>query len=177
MSEGQRRLYDAIVSGPRGKFGGPFPALLHCPEIADQVQALGATLRFDGKLSARLREVAILTIARDWRCIVEWDAHVTIAEREGMDMNLVRAIRDDDVLDDMPDDVCAVLALCRELTDTRFVSDTTYRQAVNAIGREGVVELTVLIGYFTTLSMILNTFEVAPDPADGVPVDHLRLRD
>ncbi len=29
----QESIYEGIVSGPRGKFGGPFYALIHAPEI------------------------------------------------------------------------------------------------------------------------------------------------
>lgn len=175
LSNLQKRLHDAIVSGPRGKFGGPFPALLHCPEIADRVQALGGTLRFEGKLSATLREVAILAVARHWRCAVEWDAHVVIAEREGVDPAVIRAIRNGETPRNTTPDILAVIAVCRALNDTQFVSDPTYRQAIGALGEDGVVELTVLIGYFGLLAMVLNTFEVAPDPIDGEPPDDLKL--
>ena len=171
----QRQVYDAIMAGPRGKFGGPFPALLECPAIADQVQALGGALRFEGKLSAALREVAILVVGRHWRSDVEWNAHVVIAEREGVERTVIEAILNNREAEGAGDDVQAVIAVCRELNETKFVSDATYQRAVDLIGLDGVVELTVLAGYFALLSMVLNTFEVAPADADGVPPDGLLL--
>lgn len=175
LSSSQRRIYDAILSGPRGKFGGPFPALLECPEIADQVQNLGGALRFGGSLPTLLREVAILVVARHWRSAVEWDAHVTIALREGVEPSVITAILNERPVDDASPDIRSVVALSRELNETKQVSKTTYQQAVSEIGLEGVVELTVLLGYFALLSMVLNTFEVDPSPADGVPPSELRL--
>ena len=50
----QENIYEGIVSGPRGKFGGPFYALIHAPEIADATQALGAVLRFSGPRLLRM---------------------------------------------------------------------------------------------------------------------------
>ena len=175
LSSSQRRIYDTIMSGPRGKFGGPFPALLECPDIANQVQALGGALRFSGSLPTVLREAAILVVARHWRSAVEWDAHVTIALREGVECSIITAILNEQPVDDASADVRSVVMLSRELNETKQISDATYQQAVSEIGLEGVVELTVLLGYFALLSMVLNTFEVAPSPADGVPPSELRL--
>ena len=41
LDDAQKNVYNIIVSGPRGKFGGPFYALIHAPGLADATQALG----------------------------------------------------------------------------------------------------------------------------------------
>jgi hypothetical protein len=56
MSPAQKRVYDAIVSGPRGGARGPFGVLLRSPELADRVQKVGKYLRFSSSLPARLNE-------------------------------------------------------------------------------------------------------------------------
>ncbi len=38
------------------------------------------------------------------------------------------------------------------------------------LGQEGVIELTVLSGYYTMISMILNTFEIAPPDGSAPPL-------
>ena len=38
MSDEQLKVYNKIISGPRGKFGGPFPVLLRLPKAADLIQ-------------------------------------------------------------------------------------------------------------------------------------------
>ena len=43
-----------------------------------------------------------------------------------------------------------------ELYRDRLVSDATYEAAVQEFGEQGVVDLITLIGYYTTLAMILN---------------------
>ncbi len=53
---------------------------------------------------------------------------------------------------------------CDELFRTRGLSEATYGRAVERFGERGVVDLLGLVGYFTTVSMVLN---VAHTPAQG----------
>ena len=47
MTADQKRVADAIQSGPRGAgLRGPFNALLRSPELCDLVQRVGAYVRF-----------------------------------------------------------------------------------------------------------------------------------
>ena len=68
MTPAQRKLRDAISSGPRGRLvmNGPFGCFLHAPEYGDVAQALGAFVRYKTSLPPRLSEFAILTTARLW---------------------------------------------------------------------------------------------------------------
>ena len=54
MTDAQRRVYDAAVSGPRGMVVGPLRAALHRPELADKWQQLGEILCYRSSLSPRL---------------------------------------------------------------------------------------------------------------------------
>jgi 4-carboxymuconolactone decarboxylase len=51
--------------------------------------------------------------------------------------------------------------LCSELHHKHQVSDTTYNAAVTEFGEQGVAELINLAGYYTMVSMTLNTFKVS----------------
>jgi 4-carboxymuconolactone decarboxylase len=44
----------------------------------------------------------------------------------------------------------------------RSVSDAIYRRAVAAFGEAGVIDLIGVIGYYTTLAMILNVARTPP---------------
>src|SRR5438094_99629 len=81
MSPAQKRVHDAIASGPRGGVRGPFGVLLRSPELADRVQKVGEHLRFNSSLPARLNELAILINARFWGSKYEWYAHRPLAIR------------------------------------------------------------------------------------------------
>ena len=173
MTKAQSQVYQSILDGPRGKFGGPFIPLLYCPELCDQIQKLGETLRFSGSLTDEAREVAILVLAKHWKCEVEWDAHVVIGLKAGVARDVILAIRDDGPV---PQTHAALIArFCSEINDTKFVSDETYRQTVDLLGDAGVVELTTLVGYYATLSMILNMAEMKTDFETIKVPDDLRL--
>ena len=92
MDTSQRRLYDNIISGPRGGMGGPFQAWMHSPVLGDRAQALGAYCRFNSALEPRLSELAILITARHWKAQFEWYAHAPIAERGGLSHKIILPI-------------------------------------------------------------------------------------
>ncbi|MFZ8942424.1 MAG: hypothetical protein ACO2ZK_10670, partial [Gemmobacter sp.] len=58
------------------------------------------------------------------------------------------------------EDEAARLAFAQELLRTRRVSDATYARAVAALGREAVVDLVGILGYYTLISLTINAFEV-----------------
>ena len=91
MTDAQKRVYDAIVEGPRGSVRGPFAVLLRSPELADRVQKLGEHRRFNSTLPPRLNEFAILINARFWGSKYEWYADRPLALKGG----LAESIADD----------------------------------------------------------------------------------
>ena len=64
LSGGRTALYDKIMSGPRGRVGGPMEAMVLCPAAGDPLQELGARLRFGGVLPGKLRSIA--TSMKPW---------------------------------------------------------------------------------------------------------------
>jgi len=147
LSEAQRRVRDEIASGPRGGVRGPFDALLRSPELADRLQKVGAYVRFESSLPARLGELAILVTARHWGAQYEWYAHRRLAEQA---------------------DEAAVYDFCRELHETKNVSDAAWDAALEHFGERGVVDLIGTCGYYTVVSMVLNAARV-PMPEGVAP--------
>jgi 4-carboxymuconolactone decarboxylase len=173
LSSEQRRAYDAIVSGPRGRVVGPLRVWLESPQLADHAQALGAFCRFGTSLPPRLSELAIITTGAFWRASFEWHAHAPMAIKAGIDPAAVEAIRTGKAPRFARADEAAVHAFSSELIETRRVSDQAFQRAVDVLGLEGVVELVGILGYYSLVSLTLNAFEVpvpagAPEPfADG----------
>lgn len=166
LNGGQKALYHKIMNGPRGQVAGPLEAMIQCAPAGDPLQELGGRLRFDGVLPGKLRELAILLVARFWSAQFEWHAHAPIARDEGLDDAVIAAIAAGTAPDLADPEERIVYDFCRELHQAHGVGDETYATAVEHLGQEAVIELTILSGYYTTVSMILNTFQ-APLP-DGV---------
>jgi len=123
MTGSQRRVRGEIASGPRGRVRGPFDALLRSPELADRLQKVGAYVRFESSLPARLSELAILVTARHWSAQYEWYAHRRLGEQAGLAPAIADAIAARRRPAAMQADEAAVYDFCRELHETKHVSD------------------------------------------------------
>src|SRR6185437_15158385 len=84
MDPAQKRVHDQIVSGKRGRFGGPFQLLIRAPGVCEHAAPLGEYLRWGTSLPDRLSELAIIATARFWRAQYEWYAHAPLAEKAGV---------------------------------------------------------------------------------------------
>jgi 4-carboxymuconolactone decarboxylase len=173
MSPEQRRVHDAVVSGPRGVVIGPLRAAIHSPELAERWSKLGEFLRYRTCLPTRLAELAIIVTGRHWTSQVEWFVHARAAAEAGLSAPIIEAIRfgREPQFDDQQEAI--VYAFTRQLLRSGEVESETYHRAAVLFGARGVVELTALIGYYTMVSMTLNAHEI-PLP-DGVAPPLARL--
>jgi 4-carboxymuconolactone decarboxylase len=177
MSPEQRAAYDRIVAGrarptpneavysglrpaPGARLGGPFEPWLRNPVLAEQLVAVGGTLRFGTTLPARLTELAILTMGRAWTAQFEFWAHERFARRAGVPDAVIDAIkaRKRPAFEQPADE--AVYDFASEMIASHRASDATYARARRELGERGVVELAVLLGYYSLVSLTLNAFEV-----------------
>ena len=178
MDADQRRVYDRIVSGRRGKIQGPLRAALHSAELADRWQALGELLRYNTTLPPRLSELAILITGRTCQSPFEWYAHRIEAEKVGVEPQVIEAILAEQWPQGLSTEDEIVLRFANELNRFKSVSDATYAQALARFGERTVVELTALVGYYTMVAMTLNAHEIPlpegvapafPLPQKGMP--------
>jgi 4-carboxymuconolactone decarboxylase len=161
FSQAQQQVHDDISSGPRGSVQGPLGVWLWRPEMASKAQALGQYCRYNSLLQARLSELAILITARYWTSEFEWQHHKPIALEAGLDSELVEAIRVGNAPKFENTDEHLVFQFATELLNNRVVSDATYQSAIEALGKDEVVDLVALLGYYGLISMTINVFHVA----------------
>jgi 4-carboxymuconolactone decarboxylase len=160
--EGQA-AYDRIAA-TRGSVRGPFAVLLHHPVLGERVADVGEILRFKGTLSGAARELAIIVVARHMGAAVEWVAHAPLALKEGASTDAVEAVRLQKPSTGLDAREALVIDAARALIADHTLSDAMYQQVESAFGRQGVIELTVLVGYYSMLGYVLNTLQV---PAPG----------
>ena len=169
MTPAQREAAQEIASGRRGDLYGPFVPALRSPEFLRRLQRLGEYLRYDCALPPALREMAILLTARKWTQHFEWDVHAPLARQAGLTESIVNAIKGGRRPPDMDRDETLLYDFFVELHESQTVSDETYDFAIEAFGEQGVVDLIGVIGYYTTLAMIMNVART-PLPAGKQPV-------
>jgi 4-carboxymuconolactone decarboxylase len=167
MSEAQRKVADELAAGPRGGVKGPFIPLLRSPELMDRLQKVGEYLRFKSSLEPRISEFVMLIVARQWTQQFEWSVHVPLALKAGVKAETVQSLADGRRPLGMASDEAMVYDFCDELACKHGVSDATYRQALDPLGEAGLMDLLGLIGYFTTVSMVMNVAHTPAPPGSA----------
>ena len=157
MTAAQREVAAEISAGPRGEVRGPFLALIHNPELARRVQALGEQLRWKSKLPPRLLELAVLVTARRWSCQFEWFMHEKLARKAGLDERIIAAVGKAQMPAQMGKEESLVHAFCLQAHTTGHVDDATFAAANELFGLDGVLELLALNGYYSMMAMVLNS--------------------
>jgi 4-carboxymuconolactone decarboxylase len=167
----QHALYGAITGGPRaqgpqhfaltaddGSLRGPFDVMLRSPAVGTAQQELGAAIRYRTGFTDRMRELAILLVAARWDSAFERESHEAIARALGFREDELVAIRSLDVSGFERDEGVVARATVALLDGD--LSDGGWDAASTALGVEGVVELTALVGYYSTLALQLRVFRV-----------------
>lgn len=169
MSPRQKEVAEAIAGGPRGGLRGPYLALIHHPELADRLQSLGEHLRYGAAISPANIEMVVLIVARHMHCQYEWFAHERIA-RNTTDLpdGIIKALQVNRIPADMTPEQSALYAFSKETIAAGKPTDTTYDTAIACFGREGVLDIISLIGYYSLIAMVLNTSQI-PLPEGTVP--------
>src|SRR4051794_130080 len=160
-------IYDSLAD-PKGgsirRLRGPGGIHLHSPELALNARALNRYLRQEAGLSARVRELAILTTARELDSQFEWAAHEPEALREGISPEIIDAIRYRRVTADLEAADAIVIELGREIFTNRKVNPTTFARALAQFGRRKLVDLVALMGNYAATAALLTAFDMQLDP-------------
>src|ERR1700757_2639372 len=159
MNADQKATYDEAVAGKRGSAPAPMLAWLSSPEMARHATRLGETLRFNTMFPAKLSEIAILVTARHFTAHYEWWAHKRLALKGGMDVKIIEAIRDRRTPEFDEPVGAMIYQVAKSLHDGHGLSKGLYEDAAKLLSDRGLVEIIGLCGYYTLVSLTLNTFE------------------
>jgi len=159
LSPTKKDIYDQIQKR-RGHVPMPISVLLHQPQAAAKVAALGEYARFDTSLDPVVRETTILAVARETNCQYEWAHHAPLAERAGVREEVIEAIRDRRAPNGLPPEEGVFVQYVQELLRTGVVSDATFQAVLDLLGPAGIVDLAVTVGYYGMLAQIAGSFEV-----------------
>ena len=165
LTEEQTAIFQRLVEG-RGRILGPYKIWIHSPAVADGMERLGTYLNKRSSLSPREVEMTIVMIARHWQSDYVIQAHL----REGRRVGLSDVILDDLVSGHAPslDDAHEreVYRLADALIRRVNLSDDAFAAIESVVGRNGIAEVLVLIGYYTSVALGMKIHAV-PAPNSG----------
>ncbi len=147
LTPDQKKVADAIVSGPRGGLRGPFEPWLRSPVLADRAQKLGEYCRFNNTY-----------------------AHARLAKEAGLSPAIIEAVRTRQSPPFTRDVERIVYDFVTEYLATNRVSAPNYKRAIDAFGEQTVVDLVGVCGYYMLVSMTLNVFEMPLPPGEPDPI-------
>src|SRR6266849_4358214 len=116
---------------------GPGSVMIHVPTAHRWATGLNHYLRDESSLPKKVQELAMLVTARELDCQHIWNAHAASARKAGVPNALVDALRDRKELPGLAAD----------------------EAAVEQFGRQGVVELGLVMGNYSLLALLINSFD------------------
>src|SRR3984957_11542232 len=167
MTADHRKAYELTV-GQRGEVPGPYKIWLQNPKLIEVMVPLGGY--YQGHSSLSKAEIEIDTNLTNARCLAGYSnyEHEIIGERDGgLPPEKVEALIAGlpTSFEDARQQV--VYEITSALIAPRVVPTGLYHRAVNLLGHAGITDLTVLIGYFTCVSLSLRAYDV-PSSAVGL---------
>jgi 4-carboxymuconolactone decarboxylase len=137
--------------------GPPWSAMLRIPDLIVPSLQIRLHNQKNSALSPKLTEFAIMIAARQWTNNYEWSAHSVLAKNAGLSENILAAVADGRRPQGMTEEEDMLYDFCTELLHNQSVSDPTYARMLAKFGEPGIMEAASLEGYYTYLSMIMNT--------------------
>ena len=173
MTEEQGAEFDQLAQSrpvrADGTFGGPFDPWIRSPEFSRRVRGLATMLWERTTLDRGMVELAISVTAQLWRSNNEWVAHAPRAVQYGIPQEVLDAVLAGERPSAAADEQVVLFDVCVALHEDRELPPALYRQAVEAFGEQGLVEITGVIGFYTLVAMTLTSFAVEPDADIDVP--------
>jgi 4-carboxymuconolactone decarboxylase len=159
LPAGTDHIWEEIAQH-RGSVGNVFRALLNSPEAGRRVAAVGEYIRYGSKLRPDWREWSILMAAGHLGVQYEYRAHRPIAEKVGVTPEMFAVIEEDKPVETLPREEQIIVRYNRALLREHAIPDDIFNDALELLGREQLVDLTVLLGYYTMLGYTLLAFQV-----------------
>ena len=157
-AEGQR-IWDALA-GP-GKVltrTGPSAVTMHSPRAAEPIFALNQVLR-KTVAGSKYFELAALVAAREFDQQYEWSAHEPAGLKAGLDQAVIDVVKYDRDLAGVPEKDATVIRLGRALFRDHTVSSELWAQMVEHFGRQGAVEVTLIMADYAMAGFVLTAVD------------------
>jgi 4-carboxymuconolactone decarboxylase len=144
-------------------FGGPYLALLNHPELARRIEDLGFFLKFEGVLPRPAYQFIVLTVAHATGASFEWQDHVQHALAAGLPKDVVDAIGSGRT-GALPHPYALLHEILTRTLAWQTVPDDLQARAAAEWGREGLVEVVVLSGFYQMFAAINEGFAITATP-------------
>jgi 4-carboxymuconolactone decarboxylase len=168
MPQNMKQAYD-VTRSLRGLVPGPHKIWLANPTLSQTIVPVGAYFQSRSTLTKAEIEITTNVINGHWRAAYANYEHEIIGiDQGGLSPDKVAAL-----IAGLPTSFedprqQIVYELATTLTAARVVPQGLFRRARELLGEAGIVDVTTLMGWFTSVSLTLTAFDV---PSNAVGLD------
>ena len=159
LSPEQKAVLEAVQAG-RGFLPAPYRVWLHNAPVAERMERLGTHLNKRGLLSEREFEIAIVLVGQQLNSPYVVDAHLKALVRTGHPPEAVDAMRARRRPTFATERESVIYDIAMNTYDPQPASDELFDRATRVLGRDGLAELIVLIGYYTSVALAMKMHRV-----------------
>jgi len=162
LDETGRKLYDRATTPGATIAGlqGPAGVQLYSTRTAHHLTALNRYLRYEAGISARVREIAILTTARELDSQFEWVAHEPQALEEGIEPTVIDIIKHRKPTSGLPEPDAMVIELGRQIWRDHKVTSELFASLKAQFGANKLVDLVLLMGNYAGTAALLAAVDM-----------------
>jgi len=166
LDDAGKAHYDRVAAPGASIAGlqGPSGIGLYSPKASEYARALNRYLRFEAGLAPRVREIAILTTAREMDSQFEWAAHEPEARKEGVEDRVIDIIKHRMPTAGLEETDATVIELGRQIFRDRKVTSDTFAKAKALFGANKLVELVMLMGNYAGTAALLTAVDMQLHP-------------
>ena len=170
MSGEGLRVYDAVAGKDRPLPPlGPVATSLYSPGVAEPMNQLNQYLR-NTVVGPAMFQICTLIAAREFDETYEWSSHEAGAKRVNVDSKTIDAIRFNRLVDGLPEKDALVIQFGRALFRDHKVSPELYAKVVEVFGKQGMFELTAVMGDYAMAAIMLRAVDQhVPTGASELP--------
>jgi len=155
LDDDGKRVWD-YIAGERGMPPtGPGPVSMYSPGSARPIQELNQYLR-KTVVGPRFFELSALIAAREFDQQYEWSGHEPAGRRAGLEPAVIDAVKFNRDVTGLPEKDATVIRLGRALFRQHKVSPELWAKTVELFGKQGAVEISVIMGDYAMAAVMLT---------------------
>ena len=172
LDDDGKRIWDGQAgTGKSIPRTGPSAVTMHSPRAAEPIYALNQALR-KTVAGSKYFELAALVAAREFDQQYEWSSHEPAGLKAGLDQSVIDVVKYNRAVPaGMQEKEAAVIRLSRAIFRDRKVSPALWARMEQLFGRQGAVEVTMIMADYAMAGFILTAVDqqLPPDRKPLLP--------
>ena len=173
LDEVGKRAYDHANTPGKTIVGlrGPAGIHLYSTGTVEAHNTMNSYLRFQAGFDPKVREVAILAVAREMDSRFEWAAHEGEALRVGVPADVIDVIKRRLSTQGLDETYAAIIELGRQVLGDHKVTSAAFARVKALFEPTKLVQLVMLMGTYASTAVLLAAFDMqVPDGKPMLPV-------